>query len=347
MALEGRALLDAVIVGAGPIGIEMAAALKREGLSYVQIERGYLGQTIFNYPPDTRFFSSPERIAIAGIPLLTLDQNKATREEYLTYLRSVVVQLQLNINFSESVESISKDKGTFTVRTKHAQTGNEAQYQARNVILAIGDMHKYRMLGIPGEERSNVSHAMRDPHTYLGQRVLIVGGKNSAAEAAIRLYRVGAHVSLSYRKAELPSESIKYWILPELKALINSGMIKFYPSSNVTEIGADRASLATEQGAVTIALDYALLLTGYVMDPWLYKLCGIKTSPENDQPQWKADTMETNVPGIYVAGTAAAGTQKPYRYFIENCHEHVERIVAAITGKPASGFRRFFELPES
>lgn len=340
-------MLDAVIVGAGPIGIEMAAALKSEGLSYVHVERGCLAQTIFNYPPDTRFFSSPERIAIAGIPLLTLDQSKATREEYLKYLRSVVVQLQLNVNFSESVESISKGHGSFTVQTSHVLTGAPGRYSTRNVILAIGDMHKYRMLGVLGEEGNNVSHVMRDPHTYLGQRVLIVGGKNSAAEAAIRLYRAGAHVSLSYRNAELPSESIKYWILPELKSLINSGMIKFYPSSSVSEIGANHATLSTAQGPLSVSLDYALLLTGYIMDPSLYALCGVQTNPANDQPHWNPDTMETNIPGIFIAGTAAAGTQKPYRYFIENCHEHVERIVAAITGKPATSFRRFFELPES
>ncbi|MCE9598588.1 MAG: NAD(P)-binding domain-containing protein [Spirochaetia bacterium] len=341
-------MLDAIIVGAGPIGIELAAALKREGLSYAHLERGCLAQTVFGYPPDTHFFSSPERIAIAGIPFLTPDQNKAKREEYLTYLRAVVTQLQLQIRFFENVESIVPGRnGGFTVQSKHVRTGRESQYEARRIILATGDMHKYRMLGVPGEDLGHVSHSLKDPHTYLGQRVLIVGGKNSAAEAAIRLYRAGAQVSLSYRQRELPADSIKYWILPELNSLIKTGMIRFFPASTVKEIQAEQVILDSAGETVSVLADSILLLTGYVLDPTLYTLCGIKTDPTTQQPEWNPETMETNVAGIFVAGTGAAGTQKPYRFFIENCHEHVDRIVGAITGKPVTAFRKFFEMPES
>lgn len=341
-------LNDAVVVGAGPIGIEMAVALKRSGLSYVHLERGCLAQTVFDYPPDTRFFSSPERIAIAGVPFLTQDQSKATREEYLTYLRSVVIQFQLSIRFFENVQGINRtDGGEFQIKTRHSLIGHESEYRTRRIILAIGDMHRYRMLGIPGEDLAHVSHALRDPHTYLGQRVLIVGGKNSAAEAAIRLYRAGAHVTLSYRGPELPKESIKYWILPELKSLIKAGSIQFYPESNVTEMKGQQVAIRTPEGPLQLGFDSVLLLTGYVLDPTLYTLCGIDTDAETQKPFWDPDTMETNVPGIYVAGTGAAGTQKPYRLFIENCHEHVDRILGSLTGKAPVESKRFFELPES
>ncbi len=197
-------MIDAAVIGAGPIGLEMAAGLKSAGLSFVQIERGVLGETIFHYPPNTRFFSSPERIAIAGVPLITLDQSKATREEYLAYLRAVVTQLGLAPRLCENLDAVEKQQEGFLLRTSHTLSGAKSEYRARNLILATGDMHRPRLIGAPGEDLPHVSHFLADPHIYFQQRVLIVGGRNSAAEAAIRLYRAGARVTLSCRNAELP-----------------------------------------------------------------------------------------------------------------------------------------------
>ncbi|HNJ33067.1 MAG TPA: NAD(P)-binding domain-containing protein [Leptospiraceae bacterium] len=339
--------LDAIVIGAGPIGIEMAAALKKEGLSFAHIERGRIGETIFHYPPATHFFSSPERIAIAGVPLLTQDQTKATREEYLLYLRSVVTQLDLETRLYESVESVTQAADSFQVQTRHTLTEQKTTYTARNVILATGDMHKPRMLGIPGESLPHVSHYPADPHSYFRTRVLIVGGKNSAAETALRLTRAGARVTISYRHAKLPEASIKYWILPDLLGLIRTGEIDFIAESHLLEIEPGKVKLKTASGNLEKDFEMVLLLTGFEIDPTLYHRCGIKTDPKTNRPHWNEATMESNVPGIYLAGTGVAGTQSPYRFFIENCHEHVEIILSRLTGKKTRVFKKFFEMPES
>lgn len=340
-------MFDVFIVGAGPIGLEMAAAVKEAGLSHAHIERGRIGQTIFQYPPDTRFFSSPERIAIAGVPLLTLDQSKATREEYLTYLRAVALQLDLKVNLFEGLERIERTPDGFEISTRHIYRLTQNKYRARRVVLACGDMHKPRKLGIPGEDSPHVSHYLGDPHTYFLQNVLIAGGRNSAAEAALRLNRAGARVTLSYRREELPAKSIKYWIYPELQSLIQSGTVRFLPSSQVEEIAGEHVLVRTPGGELREPFDFVLLLTGYESDPSLFHACGVSTETGTHRPVWNSDTMETNVPGLYVAGTGAAGTQKPFELFIENCHEHVDKIISSITGKERTSFRRYYQLPES
>lgn len=342
-----KAMLDAAVVGAGPIGIEMAAALKKEGLNYVHLEQGRLAETIFRYPPDTRFFSSPERIAIAGIPFLTLDQSKGTREEYLAYLRAVTMQLDLNIRLFERLVTAKRGPDGFTLESEHVLRLTRNEFKARRVILAAGDMHNPRRPQVPGEDMPHVHRVLQDPHTYFGARVLIVGGKNSAAEAAIRLHRAGSRVTLCHRGLELPEKSIKYWIFPELKSLIRSGSIRFFAGSRVTEISRQSVKIDTQQGSLEEDFDFVLLLIGYESDPSLYEACGIEMEPHTHRPSWNAQTMESSVPGIYIAGTGAAGTQKPYELFIENCHEHVDRIMNAITGRSQTVFRKFFDLPES
>ena len=207
-----------LIVGAGPIGIEVAVGLKREGIPYEQVDAGQIGSTISWYAPQTQFFSSPERIAIAGVPLQTLDQSKATREEYLTYLRSVVLQFDLKIETGVRVNAIARSADGFVVTT-FARDG-ERKRQAKNVVLAIGDMHRPHLLGVPGEDLPHVSHFFGDPHTYFRRQVLVVGGRNSAVEAAIRCVRVAAIVALSYRAAELDPKHVKPWLLPEINAMI-------------------------------------------------------------------------------------------------------------------------------
>ncbi len=350
---------DVLIVGAGPIGLELAVALKEMGVEYTHLDAGQVGQTISWYPKQVKFFSSPERIAIAGVPLATSDQEKATREQYLAYLRGIVQQFGLSIQTYERVESVAPQGDGFTVISRRG--GERRQYHANHVVMAIGDMHFPQMLKIPGEDLQHVSHYFDEPHRYFAQKLLIVGGRNSAVEAAIRCARAGANVTIAYRKAAFDESSVKYWLLPEIKALIKSGQITFLPNTQPTRICDSHVRL-TETGPdgepkpgsdpIDVPADFVLLMTGYRMDTTLLSSAGVELVTENKGPNFDPDTMMTNVPGLYVAGTAAAGTQKNFRLFIENCHPHVIKIVKAITGKtPPKGLvndaARTYDLPES
>jgi bacillithiol disulfide reductase len=327
------------IIGAGPIGLEVAWALKRDGLEPLHFDAGQIGSTINWWAPGTRFFSSPERIAICGVPLVTPTQDKATREEYLAYLRGVAAQFDLRVRTFERVTAVEPGGPAgprFTLRTQTA--GGPRDHDAFHVIVAIGDMHRPRRLNVPGEDLPHVSHYFRDPHLYFRRRVLVVGGKNSAVEAAIRLYRVEAKVTISYRGAVFDEARIKYWLLPEIKGLIKAGHIRFEPMTipaAITPQGATMARLdggAKAQAQFDVPADDVLLLTGYEMDGGLLEGAGVQLAGPQRAPVFNPGTMETNVPGLYVAGTATAGTQQRFRVFIENCHEHGPRIAAHILG---------------
>jgi thioredoxin reductase (NADPH) len=329
--------LRPAIIGAGPIGLEVAWALTREGIEPLHLDAGQIGSTINWWAPGTRFFSSPERIAICGVPLVTPTQDKATREEYLAYLRGVAAQFDLKVRAFERVTAIERG---FRIGTE--TVGGPREYDASHVIVAIGDMHRPRLLQIPGEDLPHVSHYLKDPHLYFRRRVLIVGGKNSAVEAAIRLYRVGAQVTLSYRRAAFEETRIKYWLLPEIKGLIKAGHIRFEPLTRPIAITGAGATLAkmSENGdpldsTVEVPADDVLLLTGYEMDGGLLARAGVELTGPQRAPVFDPRTMETNVPGLYVAGTATAGTQQRFRVFIENCHDHGPRIAAHILGRTA------------
>lgn len=358
---------DVLIVGAGPIGIELAIALRRAGVAYEQLDAGQIGATIEWWAPQTRFFSSPERIEIAGVPLGTLDQSKATREEYLLYLRSVVAQFDLPIYTFERVTRLARHPttrpgGGFALTSLGAR--GERRWRAGRVVLAIGDMHAPRRLGVPGEDLPHVSHYLAEPHRYFRRKLLIVGGKNSAVEAAIRCSRVGAEVALSYRGADLDPQRVKYWLLPEIRALLRDGRVRWLPRTVPREIrpgsvllerlagegvGGGEAGAGPAGAPVEVAADEVLLLTGYAQDPDLFEQAGVTLEGPGRKPRWDEETMETDVPGLYVAGTAAAGTQLGgVRAFIENTHVHVERIVAAVTGRePPRVAAPVYEQPES
>ena len=331
---------DVFIVGAGPIGLELAVSLQAAGVDYLHLDAGQVGQTISWYPRQAHFFSGSERIAIAGVPLVTPDQDKATREQYLAYLRGIVGQFDLPVRTYEPVTDLLREEGGggFTVTT------HKGQYAARRVVLAIGDMHRPRRLGIPGEDLPHVSHYFDEPHRYFRKRLLIVGGKNSAAEAALRCHRAGAQVTFSYRRAWFNEDSIKYWLMPELRSLIKHKGIGFHGNTLPTAITPEAVTLQPlqpgEDGLMhhgdtfDEAADFVLMMTGYVQDRSLFEMAGVELAGENRAPVVDDATMMTSVPGLYVAGTAAAGTQEKFRLFIENCHRHVARIVESITGSP-------------
>lgn len=325
-------MFEVALVGAGPIGLELAVALKRRGVDYVHLEARQIGHTMTWWAPQTRFFSSNERIAIAGVPLITPDGGKATREQYLAYLRTVVELHRLSVRTYEPVVRLRQLSGGGFELTTAFRRG-ERLYRTRKVVLAVGGTERPHRLGVVGEDLPHVSHYLGEPHQYFGRRVLIVGGKNSAAEAALRLYHAGATVLLSYRRAELPKSSIKYWLYPELSGLIQTGAIEAFFETTVGEISDDGVTLLRPDGRrLTVAADFVLLLTGYEADMRLFREAGVTLQGPREVPVYDAATMETDVRGLYVAGTAAAGTQSSYELFLENCHAHVDRIVAHLTG---------------
>jgi thioredoxin reductase (NADPH) len=325
---------DVAIVGAGPIGLELAVSLKRAGLSLLHFDSRQIGHTISWFAPQTRFFSSNDRIAIAGVPLQTADQSKASREEYLAYLRGVVEQFDLNVRTYEPVIDIKRDGSQFRITTSRAgQTGN---YTAGKVVVCTGGTEWPRRLGVPGEDLPHVSHYFQDPHSYFRRRLLIVGGRNSAIEAAIRCHRAGSRVTLAYRRSKLDETSIKYWLMPEIALLIESGKIGGHFNSSPVEITPDQVVLRNEDGRTfSVPADSVLLLIGYEADMSLCKAAGVELVGLSGAPKCDPQTMETNIPGLYVAGTVVGGTQQRYKVFIENCHVHVSRITAAVTGAPA------------
>ena len=334
------------IVGAGPIGIEIAVLLKRAGIDYLHFDARQIGYTISWFAPQTRFFSSNDRIAIAGVPLQTADQSKCTREQYLAYLRSVVLQFDLKINTYEPVVNIERAGWEFVLTTRRAD--GPRTYRVRKLVLATGGTAKPRRLNVPGEDLPHVSHYFSDPHAFFQKDVLIVGGRNSAVEAALRSHYCNARVAISYRRAQFDATAVKYWLLPEINALIQSGKITGYFNTTVKEIRPGGAVLARQDGPlIDVSADFVLLLIGYEADMTLCRLAGVQLKEPGHVPAFNPLTMETNVPGIYIAGTAIAGTQEKFAVFIENCHVHAERILASLTGAKPPPVPDDTQRPES
>lgn len=329
---------DVAIIGAGPIGIELAACLKLAGVDYVQFDARQIGHTLSWWPRNTPFFSTTERLAIAGVPIPNNNQQRITGEEYLAYLRAVIEQYDLAINTYEPVASLARGVSGWQLVTQ--PLAGERHYGARSVVIAVGDMHEPNRLAIPGEDLPHVSHYFRDPHDYFRRRLLIVGGKNSAAEAALRCWRAGADVTISYRRPHFDAQRIKHWLLPDLQAQIEAGTIGFLPATLPVEITTRHVVLAPRRDGVAgdgspllHPTDFVLLNTGFRGDQRLLEQAGVQLRGANRVPAFDPETMETNVPRLYLAGTVAAGVQQRYTLFIENCHEHAGKITAALTGK--------------
>lgn len=326
--------MTTAIIGAGPIGIELAVALKRAGIDYIHFDAKQIGATMQWYPLEMIFHSSAERLAIAGVPIQVPDQQKPKREEFLAYLRSVVQQFDLKIRTYERVEQARRlDDGTFELTT-----GKDV-YHVRNVVVAVGAMHMPKLLGIPGEELPHVSHYFHDPHTYFGKELLVIGGRNSAIEAAVRCQRAGAHVTVSYRRDDFDPSTVKFWLLPEIRSMIRDGRVRFLPRT--TPLGIRERSVLLDTGEV--AADFVLALTGYRQETTLFEQLGVDLQGGDRRPRYDETTMETNVPGVFVAGTAIAGSPRErVSIIVEDCHVHVDRIVARLVrgddeGPPAAG----------
>lgn len=318
------------IIGAGPIGLELAVAFRRANVDYVQFDAAQIGATMQWYPLEMMFHSNAERLAIAGVPIQVPDQQKIKREEFLAYLRAVVLQFGLEVHTYERVVYAQRLlDGTFELQT------TRGSYVVDNVVVAIGAMHAPKLMGVPGEELPHVSHYFRDPHTYFGQKLLIVGGRNSAIEAAVRCQRAGAHVTISYRRDDFDPSSVKFWLLPEIRSMIRDERVRFLPRTNVVEI---REHSVVLDPVGDLAANFVLALTGYRQDTTLFEMLGVDLQGADRRPRYDETTMETNVPGVFVAGTAVAGSPvERVRIIVEDCHVHVDRIVRSLPSPRSTG----------
>jgi thioredoxin reductase (NADPH) len=321
------------LIGAGPIGIEMATVLKRAGVPYVHLEGGAIGETITRWPRNTQFFSSPEWIAIAGMPIQTQGQEIVTGEQYLAYLRLIVERFELDIHSYEQVTSVEGELGAFTVHTR-AHAGIEQTYECESVILATGDMNHPRTIGVPGEDLPHVTHYWKDPHLWFQKRLLIVGGRNSAVEAALRCWRSGANVAISYHGEKLDEKRLISRLHLEIDLLIKNGQIEFYPQTSPVRIEPGRTILRSDadgkSSELTVESDFVYLATGFLMDQTLYRELGVALEGDVQSPVHDPATMESNVPGVYVVGTSIGGNQRGYKVFITTSHEHCLKAARAI-----------------
>jgi thioredoxin reductase (NADPH) len=331
---------DVVIVGAGPSGLATAIAANQLGLDYLVLEKGALVESIRRFPINMVFFTTPELMEIGGIPFTT-PYEKPTRLEALQYYRKVSDVFQLQVMLREEVVSIEQDlegaEPLFVLSTR-SNLGVRRVRTGKTVVLAMGYYDRPNLLEVPGEQLPHVHHYYDEPHPYYRQRVVIVGGKNSACEAALDLYRNGVHVTLVHRGSEL-GDSVKYWVKPDIENRIKEGTIAARFTTRVVEIRPTEVVVADRDGSVaTIPAESVLLLTGYSADPEFLRRAGVEVNAGTLEPVYDAEPFETNVPGLFIAGGQQAG-QRTGTVFIENGRYHGERIARVIAERLSSGLR--------
>jgi thioredoxin reductase (NADPH) len=325
--------LDLLVVGAGPSGLATAIAAHQAGLHYEVVEKGALVNSIFHFPRHMTFFTTAELLEIGGLPFVTPFE-KPTQAEGLKYYRKVTDACGLQVTLGEEVVALARAGGDggarFTVETRQAD-GTTRSRRTRNVVFATGYYDHPNRLGIPGEDLPHVSHYYTEAHGYYRKDVVVVGGKNSAAIAALELHRAGARVTLVHRRPQL-SDSIKYWIRPDIENRIKEGSIPARLGTCVTGIRARSVVLASASSADELPADQVFLLTGYHPDTTLLRQAGVRVDETTLVPEHDPATLETTVPGLFVAGALVSGRQTS-RIFIENGRFHGEAIVGAITGR--------------
>ncbi|SEW33710.1 YpdA family putative bacillithiol disulfide reductase [Chitinophaga arvensicola] len=317
-----NAAFDVLIVGGGPIGLACALEAKRAGLSYVIIEKGCVVNSLYNYPLYMTFFSTSERLEIGNVPFVSINP-KPTRPEALEYYRRVAISHELNVKLFEEVTQVTPNAGEYTVTT------TKGLYHARHVVIATGFYDIPNLLQIPGENLPKVTHYYKDPHFYATQDVVVIGAHNSAVDAALETYRKGARVTMVIRQADIGSR-VKYWVKPDIENRIKEGSVKAWFNSSLTAIREREVDIDTPNGAITIANDFVIAMTGYQPNFSLLEKAGIALSDDNLRlPAYNPITMETNMPRIYLAGVVCGG-MNTHVWFIENSRDHAEKIIGHI-----------------
>ena len=321
---------DLLCIGAGPTGLATAIEAKRAGLRPLVMDKGCLCNSIFHYPKNMVFFTTPELIEIGDLPMVCAGE-KPTRAEALKYYRKCAEHDQLELRLYETVLNVAGANERFVILTQET-SGARNRYHARKLVIATGYYDLPNLLGVPGENLPQVSHYYNEPHPWWRKNVVVIGGKNSAAEAALDLFRAGARVTLVHRNAELGS-TIKYWVRPDIENRLKAGEITGLLNTRVTRIEPQQVWVTNSDGngERAIPADAVFTLTGYHPDFEFLRGLGIALDPASNRPAMNPETHEGNVPGIYLAGVVIGGN-KTGEIFIENGRFHGKQIIRAITG---------------
>jgi thioredoxin reductase (NADPH) len=319
-------LFDVLVIGAGPTGLACAIESQRAGFRTVSVDKGCLCNSLFHYPSNMTFFTTPELLEIGNIPFSTTNQ-KPNRNEALEYYRKVAEHYELDIRQYQRVESVAGADGDFTVHLVD-RFDRRSVLRSRKLIVSTGYYDLANPLNAPGEELSKVFHYYTDPHPYYDLDVMVIGGKNSAAIAALDLWRHGARVTLVHRGAAM-HRHVKYWILPDIENRIKNGEVTAYFHTTVAQIDLDTVTLATPQGEVIVPNRYVFAMTGYHPDFDFIASLGVRIEGKDRQPVFDPLTLESNVPGIYLAGVIVAG-DRTYEIFIENGRFHGHQIAESL-----------------
>lgn len=315
---------DIVIIGGGPIGIACGLEAEKQGLSYVILEKGCLVNSLYYYPTNMTFFSSSEKLELDGIPFISTNP-KPRKAEALEYYRRIATSNEMNIRLFEKVTEVKSDSAVKEVITI------KGSYKAKNVVVATGFYDIPNYIGVQGEELPKVAHYYDDPHYYATQKTIVVGASNSAVDAALEIYRKGGDVTMIVRAEDI-GPRVKYWVRPDIVNRIEEGSIKAHFNSSITEIKENEVIVQTQDGEVHIENDFVLLLTGYRPNFEFLNKIGISLKDESKRiPMYDENTMETNIPGIYLAGVICGGMET-HKWFIENSRIHAKLIVANIVG---------------
>jgi thioredoxin reductase (NADPH) len=327
-------LFDLLVVGAGPTGLACAIEAQKAGFRVVLVDKGCICNSLFHYPAHMTFFTTPELLEIGDIPFPSPNP-KPTRNEALQYYRLVAAHYKLDVRQYHRVESVSGVDGSFTIELED-RFGRPSALRARKLVLATGYYDLPNYMHIPGEDLSKVQHYYNDPHPYFEMDVVVIGGKNSAAIAALELWRSGARVTLVHRDAAI-HRHVKYWIKPDVENRIKNGEIKAYFNTRVTAIGEDAVELETPDGPLTLKNDFVFAMTGYHPDFEFLERLGVRFDGPDRQPVRDPETLESNVPGVYLAGVIVAGS-RTNEIFIENGRFHGRQIARALAAKPAEAY---------
>jgi thioredoxin reductase (NADPH) len=321
---------DLVIVGGGPCGLAAAITAQREGLKPVVLEASVICSTIANYPTYVRFFSTAEKLSLGNIPFVVAAE-KPTRRDALAYYRSVVRHFEIPVRQYERVTHIENGKSGFLVHSERA--GQLHHTQARSVVIATGYFGSPNRINVPGEELAHVTHVYREGHEAFLEQVVVVGGGNSAAEAALDLWRSGASVTLVHLGPTF-DKRIKPWVLPDFENRVKEGSIAVRWNSRVTRIDPDAVCIHNEERMERLEASRVYLMTGFAPDTTLLRQIGVPIDDQTGIPRHDPTTLETSVPGVFIAGVVVAGFDAN-KVFIENGRYHGEKIVARILGRKA------------